>query len=645
MRKTFAMTLLAALAAAPAFAGGSLENVNVTGDVPSPIAGQIVGKLIGNRWDARCLPAPYVLNNTQDPIPNPLGAPFLSLATAKTALDSSFQSWNQIPTSFMESHIGGTVSNPGTRAFDFKNEITFRTTAGFTAIASSQSTVLIRDSNLTAGLDIDGDGDSDVSSAIATCADVDNDGDVEFPPGLYKAGTILENDVQFNTKASNGYRFTVANADADTVTRSVDLESVTVHEFGHSLGLSHVQNNNDSATDGNGATMFPFVDTGDPASEIAQRDLGTDDIAFASFYYPEGSAASGVPALQPGDVPFNSVYGLIRGSVTHGVLNQPIAGASVMAVDRNTGREFASAYSGTTQVSYRPSPAGSFLVDPAFNIINGDFVIPVVQGNYDVYVEPVDGQPVPATSISTTVQIGTLFGQHNFNEEFWNGNNEGAIEKRAGESKNVHVNPGKVTSGVNIVTNAQTTISNFGARDFVGFTGSPAGRMYAVQFPVSQISAVNPGGDVLVHAGAFNTIVSDNSVVPVYSEAMLTTGTVAGTVATIDVANPLEKVTGFVGQDNDFAPLYFKNPHELGKRVRRGIEDGSIQNLFLVLRIPTTTPYPGVSGVAPLVGLDGNVAVNDSPIFGYSFFSDDGGATWTRTNTYNFMFSLILSQP
>ena len=46
-----------------------------------------------------------------------------------------------------------------------------------------------------------------------------------------------------------------------------------------------------------------------------------------------------------------------------------------------------------------------------------------------------------------------------------------------------------------------------------------------------------------------------------------------------------------------------------------------------------------------LVGLDGNVAVNDSPIFGYSFFSDDGGVNWTRTNTYNFLFSLILSQP
>ena len=120
--------------------------------------------------------------------------------------------------------------------------------------------------------------------------DVDGDGDLEFPAGFYKAGTILDNDVQFNTKASNGFRFTVGDAAADTITRSVDLGTVAVHEFGHSHGLSHSLNNQNSATDGSGATMFPFIDTGDPAAELAQRTLDADDIAYSSLLLSGGHA-------------------------------------------------------------------------------------------------------------------------------------------------------------------------------------------------------------------------------------------------------------------------------------------------------------------------------------------------------------------
>ena len=623
-------------------AGGPLETIDITNAPPSPIADQLLARVIGIRWDSRCIPVQYRVNNTLNPIPNPLGAPFLSVADATTALQSAFDNWNAIPTSFMESHIIGTRANAGLAGFDFVNELTFRTGASFNAIASSPSTALIRDTTLTAGTDIDVDGDSDVSAGITTATDTDSDGDIEFPAGFYKAGTILDNDVQFNTKTSNGFRFTVDPAQADTVTRSIDLIGTATHEFGHSLGLSHVLSNQSSATDGNGATMFPFIDTGDPPAELANRTLDIDDIAFASYFYPEGSSDTGPAALQAGDVAFDSVFGLIKGELTHGVLNQPIAGGSLYAVDRNTDVVTVNAFSGTTNVSVDPA-TGALSVgsDVSKFILNGNYVIPVPQGNYDIGVEAVDGAPVPAVSINFTTLIGTIFGQQNFVEEFWNDNDEAAVEREPGVGKNVHANAGHVNEGINIVTNNVINISNFGAAFAIGFVNSPPGRTYAVAFPASQISAINPGQDILVQAGRFDTAVVDASVPVVFAKAVLTTGVINpdGT-ANIDLVNPLEVSEGFLGQDRDFASFFFKNPHELGRRVRSGIASGEIQNLFLVLQIPTSTPFPGVSGQPPLIALN-----NTGTLFGLSFLSNDGGLTFTRIPQFNFRFSLMLSEP
>jgi hypothetical protein len=638
-----AALLAAALGSAPALAGGFLETLDITGNVPSPVPGQINARLVRIFHDPRCIPVQWRVNNTQDPIPNPLGAPVLSLAAATTSFQNSFDSWNQIPTSYIQEKIVGTVANPGLAGFDMVNELTFRTSAGFGAIASTPSITLSSDSQLVNGDDIDGDGDSDVSSAITTCKDADNDGDIEFPAGFYKAGTILDVDVQYNVKASNGFRFTVADADVDTNTRSVDLQTTSTHEFGHSIGLSHVLNNQKSSTDGNAATMFPFIDTGDPAAERGQRTLDSDDIAFASFYYPEGTAATGPAALQPGDFPFSLVYGLIKGSVTHGVLGQPVAGASVSATNVLNGELFDTAFSGTTQVSYDPATGSIFLVDPSYNIINGNYTLPVKLGLYAIGIEAVDGNPVPASSVSLTAQIGSLFGQQNFNEEFWS-LGDSAIEVQPGFALPVAGAPSLTVGHIDITTNDQINIANFGSRDFVGFTGQAAGSYYAVRIPASQISAINPGGDIYIQEALYDTFDFDASVVPTFAEASLVTGTVSGGTATLDLAHPLAKVTRFVGQDNDFAPFYFPFPNLLGKQVRRGIERGDIQNLFIVLRLPTTTPFPGVSGLPPLIGLDGGNATNDVPINGFSYLSTDG-TTWNQVTNFNFRFALVVTKP
>ena len=646
-RKITAICLCLSLmlvSAIPTFAGGALETVDLTGNVPSPFPGFTIARVIGIKWDARAVPVQYRMNTTLDPIPNPLAPTVLTAAQAQAALQASLNRWNDIPTSFINMQITGTTSKTTLAGFDFINELTFRTATSFSAIASSPSVTLIRDTTLVHGALIDGDADPDVSNLITTVQDVDGDGDLEFPAGFYKAGTILDNDVQFNTKVSNGYRFTTADADLDIVTRSVDLDSVATHEFGHSFGLSHTLDNQYSDADGNGSTMFPFLDTGDPASEAAQRTLASDDIAWASYFYQEGTDVSGPAALQAGDVAFNDVYGLITGEVRHGVLNQPLAGASVAAWDRQKNVFVSSGFSGTTQFA-RNAAGQLFFATAAFNIVDGKYTIPVTKGSYELVVEAVDGNPVPAANIGNTTAIGNFFGQHNFNQEKYNKDLEALLELRPGDGKNIPVSPGITRAGNNITTNRSININNFGNRNFVGFTGQAAGSYYVVRVPVSQITAINPGQPILVQAAAFDVNPWDSSVVPLFTEAMLAKGTVhPDTTASIDLANPLAHSVGFIGEDDDFSPFYFKNPHELGERIRAGIASGEITDLFMVLRLPTTTPFPGVSNFPPLIGLDGGVAMNDVPIFGLSYLSTNG-VTFNRVNTFNFRFSLILSEP
>jgi hypothetical protein len=637
MKKTLlAALLIAVLPVSATWAGGQLEQIDTTNAVPAPTEGELLVDVIGIKWDSRNIPVNYRVNNTLSPVPNALGPSVLTIEQARGIFQASFDRWNHIPTSYISMKVIGETANTGDAGFDLVNELSFQTAPTFGAIASSPSISLTADTCFTDGEDINGDGKADVSASIARVQDIG--GQNVFPVGCYKAGTILDNDVVFNTKNTNGLRFTTGDENLDDIPRSVDLGVIATHEFGHSHGLSHTLNNNKSASNGRGAVMFPFIDTGDPVAERVQRDLDSDDMASSSKVYPEGSARSGPAALSLGDLPFDLIYSRIRGKVTEGVSGNAVAGASVYAVNRISGDLVSSAISGKVKVALNPTTGALGLSSPSDNIVSGDYELVVPWGLYDVGIEPIDGAPVPANSVSFTAQIGSIFGQQSFNEEFWNRNRERGLEYRPGFAEPVFA-VGRGSSGINFTTNLGININQFSARGGVGFTDSAPGSWYVVRVPLQPIIDAL-GENFSVQSALFDTAIADASVVPKFSEALVTTGKVDadGAITAINLSNPLIRKTNFVAADNDFAPLFFRHPRATGRHLAKGFAAGEYDSVFLMLRLPQETPFAGTAGLPPFVRLS-----NVAPIFGNSYTSDDG-VNFERVTALDFRFSLSLTE-
>jgi hypothetical protein len=623
------------LGASASMAGGQLDEIDITNAVPDA-NNQGLATLVGIRWDERAIPVRYKINNAQANVPNPLGAPVLTVAQARTALQASFDRWNRIATSYIDMRITGEVSNGGLIGFDFINELSFSTPESFGAIASSPSISLISDICLTDGEDINGDGTADVSGSITSVTEIG--GQNVFPAGCYKAGTILDNDVQFNTKTSNGFRFTVNDADIDNNGRSVDLSTVATHEFGHSHGHSHLLTNNRGANNARGAIMFPSINTRDPQSELEQRALDSDDIANASRIYPEGTSRRGPAALQPGDFPFSAAYAKIRGKVTDGETGLPVAGANVFAINRLTGERVSSAYSGQARVLFDFTDGGLFLAEEADTFPNGDYELVVPFGIYTVGIEALDGGPVGAGQVSLTALISSLNGQQNFDRSFWNLRDKFSLSPVLGESIPVLAFPYFDTRNIDFKTERSIKAGNSDFRAGFGFTDVVPGGYYVVSVPVKPIVDNFPNG-FDVQGVLFETRVVDSSTVPLFSEAMIVPGKVdaAGAIQSLDLSKPILRKQSFLATDSDFSPLYSLNPRGLGHRIQHGFERGDFDTLFLVLRLPEGATFPGPSALPPIVG----IAFENNP-GSFSYLSEDGGTTFTPID-FGFRFQLSVT--
>ena len=621
----------------PLSAGGSLETFDITGRVLSPNPQFFIADVVPVRWDVRCIPAPFLVNENLDPLPNPLGPPFLSLDDAIPALEAAFETWNRIPTSFIDMRLEGrTDDNPGTARFDTVHEINFRPpqelidmTDIFGAIAC---TTLLEDRFFADGLDLDEDGDADVARGIAICQDVDGDGDVELPEGEYRAGTILDMDVVLNTDPQSGVRFTVEDDDIDGDRRSVDLQAVLTHELGHAHGLAHSLNNQISDQDGGSTVMFPRLDAGDPTSELEQRELEVEDLASSSFFYPEGSASSGPGALGPGDVAFDDVFAVLSGEALHGGRDLPLAGGSVFAMDDATGRIVGSGISGTVR-GLLDIDTGELAIArqaTSFHLLDGRYSVPVPAGHrYRLGIEGPDGLPVGDREVNQTTIVGQAFGLRFFPEELLGGDEVGTFELHPGRSVAVPARvPGRTFEGLDFTTNVVTRLGTPGPGLRREVREVPPGTFVAVAVSAQELVDAVGAAPFAVPTLLFRTSPLLASEVPRFRRALVVRGEFeAGGVAVLDLDHPFLEISPFLGQQEDAAPLYPDRPVQLGERLRTELRQRSPEALFLVLEGPAQA-----SGRRSFVGIDTGSS-------GRSFVSQDG-VSFTPVTDADFVFQL-----
>lgn len=630
--KRFLLCASALAVATQAHAGGRLDSFKITNE--STIQADSKDAVaVGIFWDRRCASVEYTVDTITTTDRN---GDVIPIEVIRDQFQRGFDRWNEIPTSYIEMNITETrtIGN-GTRGFDFINELTFEVPAGSGFLASAPSISLEEDTTFTPGMDVDGDGDSDVFDprveGINKCTDIDDDGDIEFPAGFYKAGTILDNDVQFNgLLPGEGLPWSTTPQSRTGGVSSADIQAIAVHEFGHSHGLSHSFLNQVSAENGRASSMFPFIDLGDGNAQATTRVPWTDDIAWSSFVYPEGSRRRGIAALQSGDKRFNSVYDVIKGRVNRDGLG--VLGGNIIAYDRFTGEARFEGFTGQARFRFGPNPGDPTLPDDFFfaptleqTVVNGRYEIPVLRKRfYDLGLQAGDGDPSGSNRVSIVGATGFRFGQQDFPEEFFSrGRLESDNEMLPGLSFPVFSSR---RDRVNFITNRDSVLRNAGPRLFSGTGAAIAPDVtYAERFDNADVLAlINDGASPTT--GLYRTWVSDASTVPLFESASLQLGRINAD-GSASLEQTLREEATFVGQDSDLSPHYYRSPQLLRLQIWEALSADPDLHVFLVLR-PVDGLVLGDSELPPLLGFS-ETDVDPTK----SFLSTNGGPLAARTTS------------
>jgi hypothetical protein len=256
-----------------------------------------------------------------------------------------------------------------------------------------------------------------------------------------------------------------------------------------------------------------------------------------------------------------------------------------------------------------------------------------------VAIEALDGAPFSAFAINFNTIISGILGQQTFNEEFLLKPGTKKFKPRK-----VEVKAGETVDGIDHTTSVDTNLDGFDTLgvsfstdwDGLGFFNSAPGTLYAVQLSASEVTSLLDAG-LLPKGAAFRTFLAEASVTPVFRRASLVTGAANGDTASVDLDSPLFESLDFVGQDNDYSPLFFDEPAGIGKEMEEAIADG--EDLFLVLELPEA--FDGNLALPPFVGLDaGQIA----GLLGRSYISSNGGVSFVRSPGFNFMFRVIFGE-